>query len=316
MNYGSLFGLIAEKTKVEVKINEPLARYGGYGTGGTADAVFFPADESSVRALVQALKENGAEYAFLGRGTNVLFSDDGYRGAIISTAKLKGITINGRVLTVASGTSLTEVLDSALYNSLGGIEFLCGIPASVGGAVAMNAGCFGKTVGDFVLYVTSISGIYKRSECGFSYRTSRFLEENDCVLSVCLNLDNVEYDQSENKVEYFTALRRNRQPKGRSIGSVFKNDGYFAGKVIENCGLKGFSVGKARVSEKHANFIIAEKGATSLDISRLIAHIKDAVKQSSNIELKEEIRYLGRFEDEYNLRPAHSHEVQPRQGDD
>ena len=258
MNNNSLYGEIAGITDTEVKEKEPLALYGGYGTGGEADAVFFPDSEEKLKAIVRYLKENGAPYAFLGRGTNVLFSDDGYRGGIISTAKLKGITIKGSVLTAMAGNTLAEVIDSALYNSLGGIEFLCGIPASVGGAVAMNAGCFGKSIGDYALYVTSLSGIYKRSECWFDYRTSRFLVDNDCVISACFNLDNVEYDQSENKVEYFTALRRNRQPKGRSLGSVFKNDGYFAGKVIESCGLKGFSIGKAKVSEKHANFIVAE----------------------------------------------------------
>lgn len=309
MGYNSLLGEIAETTNTELKANESLARYGGYGTGGDADAIFFPDSEEKLRAIVYALNKSDIDYVFLGRGTNVLFSDDGYRGAIISTAKLKGITISGSVLKAMAGNTLAEVLDSALYNSLGGIEFLCGIPASVGGAVAMNAGCFGKSIGDFTLYVTALSGIYKRSECGFDYRTSRFLLDNDCVLSACFNLDNVEYDQAENKAEYFTALRRSRQPKGRSLGSVFKNDGYYAGKVIESCGLKGFSVGKARVSEKHANFIITENGATSRDISRLIAHIKETVKQNTGVELKEEIRYIGKFEDGDNLRSAYPYEV-------
>ena len=301
MDLNSLFGYVAEKTNVEVKFDEPLSSYGGYGTGGKASAVFFPSSETEVKSLVGELSKEGANFAFLGRGTNVLFSDEGYDGAIISTAKLKGITVNGKIIRAMAGNTLSEVLDSALYNSLGGIEFLCGIPASVGGAVAMNAGCFGKSVGDFVLYAKSVSGIYKRSECGFDYRTSRFLENGDCVISVCLGLENVEYDQSENKSEYFTAMRRNRQPKGKSLGSVFKNDGYYAGKVIENCNLKGFSIGNARVSEKHANFIIAEKGATSSDIYRLIKHIKATVKENSGIELKEEIRYFGRFEDDVNL---------------
>ena len=293
----TLYEKISEKLGVNVKINEPLSGYTSYSTGGNADAVFFPKTEVEARALTEELRDNGIEYAALGNGTNVLVSDDGYRGAIISTAELKGITIRGSVLKAHSGDKLSEILDCALYNSLGGIEFLCGIPATLGGAIAMNAGCFGKSIGDFVLYVTSASGIYKRAECGFDYRTSRFSEKNDLVISACLNLENVEYDLSENKSEYFKSLRRTRQPRGKSCGSVFKNDGYYAGKVIESCMLKGYSVGGARVSDKHANFIIAEKGATSSDISRLIAHIKSTVKQNCGVELKEEIRYLGRFSD-------------------
>ena len=298
MNTHSEYEEIAENIGVELSVGESLAEHCFYGTGGKASAVFYPESVESCRELVSSLKTRDIPFIFLGNGTNVLVSDDGYSGAVISTENLKGITISGNILTAMAGNGLSEILNSALYNSLGGMEFLCGIPASVGGAVSMNAGCFGKNIGDYVLYVVAVSGIYKRGECDFDYRTSRFLRDNDGVLSVCFNLENVEYDQSENKVEYFTALRRNKQPKGRSCGCVFKNDGYYAGKVIESCDLKGYRIGKAYVSEKHANFIIAEQGAKSLDISRLIKHIKNTVKEKCGIDLIEELQYIGKFEDE------------------
>ena len=295
MNIGELYVGISSESGAEVKLNEGLAPYTSYKTGGNADAVFFPESAESARVLIKSLKEKELPFAYLGNGTNVLASDEGYRGAVVSFRKMKGITVRGKTLTAMAGDSLADVLTAALYNSLGGWEFLSGIPASVGGAVAMNAGCFGKNIGDFVSYVISVSGVYAAADCGFGYRTSRFLENGDGVLTVCFDLENVEYDQSENKVGYYTGWRRGRQPKGRSCGSVFKNDGYFAGKVIESCGLKGHREGKAFVSEKHANFIIAEQGATSRDISRLIEYIKSTVKQKCNVELSEEIQYLGEF---------------------
>ena len=128
----------------------------------------------------------------------------------------------------------------------------------------------------------------------------RFKKEKDVVISVCFNLENVEYDQSESKTEYFLKLRKNKQPKGRSCGSVFKNDGYYAGKVIESCNLKGYKIGTARVSERHANFILADQNAKSSDICRLIKHIKKTVKEKCGIILQEEIEYLGAFENEDN----------------
>ncbi len=298
MKDNGVYAEISEKLGVKARYNASLASMCSYGTGGNASAIFYPESEDAVRLLDRTLRERNLPFVYLGGGTNVLVSDNGYFGAVISTSDLKGITVNGKILTAKAGDKISDIMTSALYNSLGGIEFLSGIPASVGGAVAMNAGCFGKSVGDYVSYVVAVSGIYPAGECGFGYRTSRFLTENDGVLSVCFNLDNAEYEQSENKITYFTAMRRRKQPIGKSAGSVFKNDGYFAGKVIESCDLKGLSEGNAFVSEKHANFIIAKNGATSTDIRRLIEKIKAAVKEKRNVELVEEIRYLGEFENE------------------
>ena len=271
-----------------------------YKTGGNAKLIIFPNSLQKVKSAVEYFKENGVEYSVLGAGSNLLISDSGYDGVVLSTQKLKGISVNGNLVTCLAGERVSDFLKQALYSSLGGVEFLSGIPATVGGIVTMNAGCFGKNVGDYVSYVVSASGIYGFGDCDFGYRTSRFKREKDVVVSVCFNLENVEYEQSESKTEYFLKLRKNKQPKGRSCGSVFKNDGYYAGKVIESCNLKGFRIGTAKISERHANFILADQNAKSSDISRLINHVKSTVKQKCGIILQEEIEYLGKFEDEDN----------------
>ena len=280
------------------KQNYSLKDKNTYKTGGLAKLAVLPNSAEQVNKTIDFVKSQGVDYSVLGAGSNLLISDSGYDGVLISTENLKGISINGNLVTCFAGERVSDFLKQALYNSLGGVEFLNGIPASVGGIVTMNAGCFGKNVGDYVSYVVASSGIYSFSNCEFGYRTSRFKVNKDVVISVCFNLENVEYDQAESKAEYFLKLRKNKQPKGRSCGSVFKNDGYYAGKVIESCNLKGFKMGSARVSERHANFILADQNAKSSDIRRLIAYIKQTVKEKCGILLQEEIEYLGKFKDE------------------
>ena len=269
-----------------------------YQTGGVAFLAVLPDSVEKARAVYLKLVESEIPYSILGGGSNLFVSDDGYDGVLICTHALKGLSVKGNLVTCMAGERVCDFLKFALMSSLGGVEFLNGIPATVGGVVAMNAGCFGKNVGDYVSYVVSASGIYSFSDCQFDYRTSRFKEQKDVILSVCFNLENVEYEQSESKAEYFLKLRKGKQPKGRSCGSVFKNDGYLAGKVIESCALKGYQIGGAKVSERHANFIIADKTAKSSDVKKLIEFIKRVVKEKKGISLQEEIEYLGKFEDE------------------
>ena len=178
-------------------------------------------------------------------------------------------------------------------NSFSGLEFSVGIPATVGGAVCMNAGCYGKSISDKVCYVTTDVSTYSTKECDFSYRKSRFLNSNEVIIKTCFNLRPEEYDYIEEKLALYKSFRKN--PKGRNSGSVFKNDGYFAGKIIDEVGLKGFRVGKAKISTEHANCIIAEKGATSMDIYNLIKQIKERVYKLKQINLTEEIIYFGEF---------------------
>ena len=269
-----------------------------YQTGGVAKIAVFPNTVEKARLVVNMISQENLPYAILGGGSNMLVSDDGYDGVLMCTHALKGLQVSTNLVTCMAGEKISDFLKFSLMSSLGGVEFLSGIPATVGGVVAMNAGCFGKNVGDYVSYVVSASGIYGFSDCGFDYRTSRFKEQKDVILSVCFNLENIEFEQSESKMEYFLKLRKGKQPKGRSCGSVFKNDGYVAGKVIESCNLKGCQIGGAKVSERHANFIIADRTATSEDVKKLIAFIKRTVKDKKGIILQEEIEYLGKFENE------------------
>ncbi|HBF86570.1 MAG TPA: hypothetical protein DDW54_02710 [Clostridiales bacterium] len=295
MDRKSVWSEIGEKTGSEYYENFPLACKCTYGTGGKADCFFTPDCAEKAISLVKELKDRGIPYVFLGAGSNVLISDDGYRGAVVSSEKLKGISVKADLVTAGAGEKLENLVRQSLYNSLGGIEFLSGIPASVGGAVAMNAGCFGKNAGDFVSYVVSTDGIKSRADCGFDYRTSVFKREKIGIIAVCFALENVEFEQSESKVEYFRGLRRNKHPKGRSCGSVFKNDGYFAGKIIESCGLKGFRIGGAKISEKHANFIVADENATSADVFGLINYAKKKAEEICGVKLTEEVEYIGEF---------------------
>ena len=167
-----------------------------YKTGGLAKLAVFPNSIEQVRTTIDFIKSQDVDYSILGAGSNVLVSDSGYDGVLISTDNLKGISINGNLVMCYAGEKVCDFLKQALYNSLGGVEFLNGIPASVGGIVTMNAGCFSKNVGDYVSYVVSSSGIYSFADCEFGYRTSRFKVNKDMVISVCFNLENVEYDQS------------------------------------------------------------------------------------------------------------------------
>ena len=295
-----LLGVIefCKKQGIEYQENYPLKDKNTYRTGGNAKLAVFPNSVDGARAIVNYLKDSGVDYAVLGGGSNLLISDDGYGGVTICVDKLKGIKVSGNLVTCYAGEKVSDFLKASLLSSLGGVEFLNGIPATVGGIITMNAGCFGKNAGDFVSYVVAASGIYSYKNCGFGYRTSRFKQEKDMVIAVCFNLENIEYEQSESKSNYFLKLRKSKQPKGRSCGSVFKNDGYNAGKVIESCALKGFRLGACRVSERHANFILADANAKSGDIRRLIAYIKKTVKEKSGIILQEELEYLGKFKDE------------------
>lgn len=289
-----------EKNAVFCQKDFSLRDKNTYRTGGNAKLIIFPDTPEKVRIALEEIKNRGVDYAVLGGGSNLLISDEGYGGVIISTERLKGITVNGKIVTCMAGERVADFLKTALYNSLGGVEFLSGIPATVGGVVTMNAGCFGKNVGDYVSYVVSSAGIHSYPDCNFGYRTSRFKENGEVVLSVTFNLENIEYEQSESKSAYFLKLRRNKQPKGRTCGSVFKNDGYYAGKVIEGCFLKGYRLGSAKISERHANFIVADSNAKSSDISRLIQFIKKTVKEKTGIILQEELEYLGNFNYEDN----------------
>ena len=277
---------------IEYYENYSLKCLNRYKTGGNAPFVVFPSDIEQLKKLVNLLIENNINYCVLGLGSNILISDNGYDGVVIVTKKLNKINLKGNLLICESGAKLIDAVNEATLNSLGGLEFAVGIPASVGGAVAMNSGCYNKSISDRISYVVTNKGTYNKQDCQFSYRNSRFLH-SEVILSVCFLLIPDELDNIEEKISQYKGFRKN--PKGRNCGSVFKNDGYFAGKIIDECNLKGYSIGNASISTEHANFIIAKDNCTSSDIYNLIKFVKEKVYKEKQIELHEEIVYLGEF---------------------
>ena len=287
-----LISLLREKVgDIVVEDGVSLSKFTKYGTGGKAFAVVYPDSASTLRDTANAL-DGVIDYFVIGNGSNLLVSDKGYNGVIISTLKVNEITFKSNYLLAESGALISSVIREMQYNSFGGLEFATGIPATVGGAVAMNAGCYNRSISDCVKYVVTNKGVYNKENCNFSYRSSRFLQ-GETIIKVCFECDVTDPDVLEEKLNQYRSFRKN--PRGKNCGSVFKNDGYFAGKVIDECGLKGHRVGGAKISSEHANFIVADQNATSTDIYNLIKSIKEKVLFKKGITLLEELIYLGEF---------------------
>ena len=283
---------IKEKLEgIHFEMDYSLKNFSRYKTGGNGRIVVFPKRCEDVIKVTERLK---GEYPIfvIGGGSNLLISDKGYNGVVISTIHLNDISLNSNLLTAECGAKMCDIISETAINCLSGLEFMVGIPATVGGAVAMNAGCHNRNVSENICYVVTNKGTYRKEECLFEYRKSRFLN-NEVILKVCFSLNPAEEDIIEDKIKTYKGFRRT--PKGRNCGSVFKNDGYFAGKIIDEVGLKGYKHKGAKVSDTHANYIIAEENCTSLDIYELIGKIKDKVKSLKQIDLNEEIIYLGEF---------------------
>lgn len=278
---------------IKFEKNVSLKKFCTYGTGGYAKIMVFPQTHEQLMCAVDTVMP----FIAIGCGSNVLFSDYGFDGIIINTSLMNKIQIKGPLIIAQSGALLSNVREYAELNCLGGLEFTEGIPATVGGAICMNAGCFSKSVSEYVSYVVTTKGVRNNQSCKFAYRSSCFdKDSSEIISSVAFLLNPSETDIIEAKKEKFKKLRKNSQPHGKTCGSVFLNDGYFAGKVIDAAGLKGFSICGAQVSEKHANFII-NTGTSSNDIYKLINYVKNKVYQTQGIRLKEELRFIGRFDD-------------------
>lgn len=283
---------------VDVIRQAPAKNYSFMRTGGTISAVLLPQDEQGLASAVSLMRENGCDFRVIGKGSNILFSDSEIKTVIICTAKLDSIKIDGSVVTAESGVGISRLCLECARAGLSGLEFACGIPGSVGGAVAMNAGAFGGSISDTVsrVYTDRHKSGIDRKQCGFGYRQSMFQESGDIVTSVEFEFALKDKQEIKQKICQITKQRKHRQPSGITLGSTFKNTNeYSAGKLIEQANLKGFGVNGAFVAEKHANFIINSGGASSNDIKRLIEIIKKRVFDQTGITLIEEIQYIGDF---------------------
>lgn len=269
------------------------------GIGGRAALAAFPQSAEELCEVVLYLQKRSLKFAVIGAGANILVADSGFGGVSVFTDRVDFIRAEGDRILCGSGCRAGRLIKVARESGVGGFSFLEGIPASVGGAVYMNAGAGGMYIGERVRCVTAAEeGVlkhFKREECGFSYKNSRFQHTNAVILSLELQ---GEYCSGEEIVRECTAVRERRAalPKGRSMGCIFKNPpGRSAGELIEICGLKGKRCGGAVVSSVHANFIINESDASAEDFRRLISLIKREVLYKTGVLLEEEIRYIGDF---------------------
>lgn len=286
-----------------VHVNEEMKKHTTFRIGGPADFYVLPHSKDEIGRVVQVCKNAEEPFYVLGNGSNLLVGDNGYRGVIIQIFKnYSDIIIEGTQITAKAGALLSKVAKKALHAELTGFEFASGIPGTIGGAVVMNAGAYGGEMKDVILSATVMTQegrIIKLSnqELQLGYRTSLVARQNDIVLEVRLGLKKGNPDEIRDLMEELKNKRVSKQPlEYPSAGSTFKRpEGYFAGKLIMDAGLKGFSVGDAQVSEKHCGFVINKGDASARDIVALMDEVTGRVKEQFGVTLEPEVKRLGEF---------------------
>ena len=285
--------------------NEPLAAHCTFKIGGPADVFIRPENEAQLCAAVALCREEAVRYYLLGNGSNILFADEGYRGAVIDvSAETAGVVsqqadAEGEVLTVCAGMKLAELCGLALKHGCTGLEFAYGIPGTVGGAVYMNAGAYGgemKDVLQSVRYLTAEGEIKEApaAELDLSYRHSAFEENGGCILSASFRLKKGDPDAIKARMNELMAKRLDKQPLDKpSAGSTFKRPaGAFAAALIDQCGLRGYRHGGAAVSDKHCGFVVNLGGASCADVLALCDEVRAIVKEKTGYGLEKEIRVV------------------------
>ena len=296
---------INNKTASLCLMNESLKKHTTYGIGGPADLMIFPKSKKDLIKVIEIINENKIKLTILGSGSNVLVSDNGIRGAVISLKNsLKQIEVDDNILYAECGTMLGKIVKHAVKNNLIGLENLNGVPGTLGGALIMNAGAWGGEISENLIHVEVInskSEIQKiqKKDLNFSYRQSSF-KKDDILLSAKFNLKKADKDIiKENFIEAQSGRKKSQPLNKRSAGSLFKNPkNNSAGKLLDEAGLKGFSIGDAKISEKHANFFINDGDASSRDMLMLIKKAHKEVKDKFNVNLSLEVKLLGFKADE------------------
>lgn len=280
---------------------EQLAKHTSFRIGGPALALVYPLDVEDAVSVIEAARSLGTRVIVLGHGTNVLFPDEGIDAVIIKTTMMDGMKTSGGQVWAQAGVSLSKILEDAMRRGMSGAEFMAGIPGSLGGAVAMNAG---TRAGDMASVVSQVTVIESSAgprvthldarQAGFRYRGSRILDEGMIVTDATMEFSLGEASEIKQRVDEALESRRRTQPtRLPSAGSVFKNPpGQAAGRLIEEAGLKGISRGGAQVSPVHANFIVNTGGATAVDVLALVEEIRLRVKELTGITLETEIKIV------------------------
>lgn len=281
-------------------IDQPLKDFTFTKTGGMAKILVIPNTYREVQEIMQYANRKSIPVTILGNGSNIIVKDNGIDGVVMMLTGLDKISAEGNTITAQSGAAIIDVSREALKRNLTGMEFACGIPGSVGGALYMNAGAYGGEISyvlDHTLVITT-EGELKRLPAGslnFNYRNSLFREEENFVaLEAVFKLETRQYEDIKVKMDELTYLRESKQPlEYPSCGSVFKRPpGHYAGKLIQDAGLQGKRIGGAEVSGKHAGFIINVNHATATDYVNLITFIQQTVKQKFNVQLETEVEIL------------------------
>ena len=299
--YAELFKQINKVTdKANIKVNEPMGNHTSFRVGGPADILVTPADVLEVQALIKICKKNKVNYYLIGNGSNLLVRDGGIRGVVIKLCKLNKIEVEGNKVIAQSGASLYDVTIAALDKGLKGVEFANGIPGSIGGAAAMNAGAYN---GEMSMVLGSVLAIdnngelltLDKDEMELTYRSSAVLKYGYTVISVTLNLEVGDKKVIKARMDDLAKKRSDKQPlEYASAGSTFKRpEGHYASVLIQDCNLKGTCVGDAQVSEKHSGFIINRKSASAKDILDLIKLVQNEVQEKFGVRLDTEVKIWG-----------------------
>ena len=295
--------LRAMKDGPEVLTDEPMSSHTSFRLGGNADVFITPRSTYQAAEVISAVRRSGLPYFILGNGSNLLVSDSGYRGVIVRLDRnISDVRVDGDLITAEAGASLSSIASAARNASLTGFEFASGIPGTLGGAVVMNAGAYGGEMKDVVEEAEVLTPEGKRisipgSELGFGYRQSIIKSSGYVVLSAALRLKKGNREEIIAQMKDLQQRRISKQPlEFPSAGSTFKRPaGYFAGKLIEDAGLRGFSVGGAKVSDKHCGFVINTGSASASDVYNLIREVAGRVKAQSGVTLETEVLFLGDF---------------------
>ena len=289
--------------KDRVLVDEPMKRHTTFRIGGPADFFLLPSTVDEVRGILEICREEELPYFILGNGSNLLVSDKGYRGVIIQLYRnFSNISVEGNEICASSGALLSQIAAAARNASLTGFEFAGGIPGTLGGAVFMNAGAYGGELKDVLkeaVVMTEQGEILtlpvEKQDMG--YRTSRIKKAGYLVLEARLVLKQGDMDKIRDITKDLTEKRVSKQPlEYPSAGSTFKRpEGYFAGKLIMDAGLRGYQVGDAQVSEKHCGFVINKGNATAADVLTLIENVREKVQEQFGVTLEPEVKFLGEF---------------------
>lgn len=286
-----------------IKLKEPMKNHTTFRIGGEADYFVTPQTKEEVQAVAACCKKFEVPYYIIGNGSNLLVSDRGYRGVIIQIFKMMNqITVEDNLIIAQAGALLSAIAAKALENSLSGFEFAAGIPGTLGGACVMNAGAYGGEMKQVLKEVTVMDyqgriDTLSVCELEMGYRTSRIAKENLIVLEAKIELEQGNSQEIRSLMDELREKRVTKQPlEYPSAGSTFKRpEGYFAGKLIQDSGLRGFSVGGAQVSEKHCGFVINKDQATAADVEELMRQVSAKVKEKFGVTLEPEVKRLGEF---------------------